>query len=473
MKKMTFKYLQTGLKRIGLLFFCGVIGFLLIILSNLLPVERMRSHIRNGAEILLQNTAQYQYADGYVSAILDNTTEDLILSKVVYQSENLISDAVMAPSYSYPGEDAGGLILFETLNRETLQDANIDTYPAYWHGYLVILRPLFLILTYADFRILNQILELILFSSVIYLMQKCGLGRFIPAFVVMIAFWNPGTMGVSLQYAPCYYLSIGGAIFVLLRNGGGCRIGFRSANGAIGEEGLRTENNTKVRQERDFRTFFMMLGVLTAYFDFLTYPIATFGVPMLFVVLCRDLESYSQNESYMKRLSRLLGCGVWWVAGYVGMWGEKWIYGSFLSGSDILTNAAGKIAERSSAEEGGAQISRLWTVKYLLDYALLKKPYIILMLLFVVVLAVWQGNSGKKYRNKRKGNGIYLELVCIGLLPLIWYFVAANHSYIHPRLVYRAMGVLILAAGVIVTELSGYLAVLHRPIQSKLDGDVF
>lgn len=470
MKKKTIECFRTGSKRIGLLLLCGVIGFLLLILSNLLPVERMRSHIRNGAEILLQNTAQYQYADGYVSAILDNTTEDLILSKVVYQSNDLICDAVMAPNYSYPGEDAGGLILFETLNRESMQDASIDTYPAYWHGYLVILRPLFLLLTYADFRILNQILELALFAEVIYLMQKQGLGRFIPAFVVMIAFWNPGTMGVSLQYAPCYYLSIGGAILVLLRYGTKCRIS-KVADGTDGEERPRTEIKAQERRERCLVTFFMMLGVLTAFFDFLTYPIATFGVPMIFVILCRDIENSFQSESYMKRFGRLISCGAWWAVGYAGMWAEKWVYGSFLSGTNLLANAAGKIIERSSAEEAGTQISRFGTVKYILNYALLKKPYIILVFLFLIVLAVRRVGGQDACREdegeNRKRIGLCLELMCIGLLPLIWYFVAANHSYIHPRLVYRSMGVLVFAAGVMVTEISASVIDLHSTIRSK------
>ena len=280
------------LKRVILLLLCGVVGLLLIILSNILPVDRIRSHVRSGADILLQNSAQYQYADGYVSAILDNTTDDLILAKVVYQSENPVQDAVMVPSYSYPGEDAGGLILFETLNRTTFEDAQIDIYPVYWHGYLAILRPLFLILTYSDLRILNQILELLLLIAVLYLMQKRSLDRFIPAFAVMIAFWNPGTMGVSLQYAPCYYLSMGGAAVLLLAG-------------------------DRIRQGQ-FLTFMMLIGALTSYLDFLTYPAATFGVPMIFAVLlrresCLLAGQQSEKSGIRVRMMRFVQCGIWWL----------------------------------------------------------------------------------------------------------------------------------------------------------------
>ncbi len=466
MKKKKAQHIPSDVKRIGLLLLCGVIGFLLIILSNLLPVERIRNHIRNGAEILLQNSAEYQYADGYVSAVLDNSTDDLILAKVVYESTDPIQDAVMVPNYSYPGEDAGGLILFETLNRESTEDANIDFYPVYWHGYLVILRPLFTILTYADFRILNQILELILFAAVLYLMQKRSLGRFIPAFVVMIAFWNPGTMGVSLQYAPCYYLSMIGSAIVLLRENG------------MAESGV-------ARAELASLTFFMLLGVLTSYLDFLTYPIATFGVPMIFVILQCSKGSGLDDLGIAQRLHGLIRCGLWWMIGYVGMWAEKWIYGSLLCRTSLLGLAFGKISERASAEESGEQISRLGTVGYLLQYAFFKKPYIILIMLFLVflvVIAAWRRKrcgdchcvapaaaiektaaekeferNPKKSREKNPKKEINLELLCIAGLPLIWYFTAANHSHMHPRLVYRSMGVLLFAVGSLMTQVMMHL----------------
>lgn len=197
-----------------LLFLCGVTGMLLIYLSYMLPVDRIRNHVKSGADILLQETAMYQYADGYVSAILDNSTDDLMLAKTVYQSGDPLLDAVWAPNYAIPGQDAGGLILFETLNSNDLSKAQIDVYPIYWHGYLVLLKPLFLILTYADFRILNQILEFGLMLLLLFLMQKRGLSRYIPACAAMLAFWNPATMGVSLQYAACFYLSIGASVLL-------------------------------------------------------------------------------------------------------------------------------------------------------------------------------------------------------------------------------------------------------------------
>lgn len=201
------------------LFLCLILsilcGMTLLVLVNYLPSERIKNNVRSGAQIILQENAEFQYADGYVEAILDNYTDALILSKVVYPSDHPLKDAVMVPSYSFPGQDVEGMQLFGTLNDNPLDHAQIDTYARYWHGYLAVLKPFFTFFSYADFRILNQAAELILMLTIVVLMQKRHLGALIPAYAGMLILWNPGTMGVSLQYAPCCYISLGAAAFIL------------------------------------------------------------------------------------------------------------------------------------------------------------------------------------------------------------------------------------------------------------------
>lgn len=362
-------------KRMTLLFLCGMTGMLLIYLSYMLPVARIRNHVKSGADILLQETAMYQYADGYVSAILDNSTDDLMLAKTVYQSGDPLLDAVWAPNYAIPGQDAGGLILFETLNSNDLSKAQIDVYPIYWHGYLVLLKPLFLILTYADFRILNQILEFGLMLLLLFLMQKRGLSRYIPACAAMLAFWNPATMGVSLQYAACFYLSIGASVLLF-------------------------------RKQRDSLLFFMLIGALTSFLDFLTYPLVTLCVPLITTILLKSAERFScRNISVVRSgIGDLFGKAVWWGIGYAGMWAQKWIYGSIVSKKNILVEASGKIGK----------------------------------------------------------NGFYVELIIISLLPMLWFCFTANHSHMHPRLVYRTLGVSVYAGMVVITDLFFYLSKKNR-----------
>ena len=52
------------------------------------------------------------------------------------------------------------------------------------------------------------------------------------------------------------------------------------------------------------------------------------------------------------------------------------------------------------------------------------------------------------YRGKRVSSAklsILVPFLIIAILPLVWFFATANHSYVHPRLVYRAFGVTIIS----------------------------
>ena len=136
---------------------------------------------------------------------------------------------------------------------------------------MAFLKPFFCFFSFADFRIFNQAVELILILVVVVLMQKKNLGSMIPGYIAMIVLWNPGTMGVSLQYAPCFYVSIGASLIILQRDG----------------------------LTKDFRQdlfLFLFCGILTAYLDFLTYPIATLGLPLSFWILSEEAAFRESKE---------------------------------------------------------------------------------------------------------------------------------------------------------------------------------
>ena len=402
------------------------VGMILLVCVNLLPQERIKNHVRDGAAVILQEHAEYQYAEGYVESILDNYTDAIILSKVVYPSDHPLKDAIFVPSYSFPGQDVEGMQLFGTLNDNPLEDAQIDTYARYWHGYLVLLKPFFVFFSYADFRIFNQAVELILILTVVVLMQKRKLGSTIPGYIAMIVLWNPGTMGISLQYAPCFYVSIGASLIILWQDG----------------------------LTKDFRQdlfLFLFCGVLTAYLDFLTYPIATLGLPLSFWILSED----ANNKKRLKKglLGKSVRICVTWVIGYLGMWAGKWMLGSLLSGENIVNDAFQNIVNRTSTNDGEQSLSRFGVVIYLIRYTFGKWPYLLLMLILLIVLMGDILCHGEQLADSEivftkavhSDKGTIMTLILVGTLSFFWYFITANHSFIHPRLVYRSMGVTVFA----------------------------
>ena len=57
----------------------SVLGFALIIMVYMLPIDTIKANINRGSEVLLVQGSEYLYAGDYKSAILDNETDALIL----------------------------------------------------------------------------------------------------------------------------------------------------------------------------------------------------------------------------------------------------------------------------------------------------------------------------------------------------------------------------------------------------------
>ena len=416
--------LKNNIKCLGVLLICGMVGMGLLILSYLLPAKNMKEHVASGANVYLTEGTEFGYAEDYRSAILDNYTDALILSEVVYPTMDAINDAVNVPNYYYPEHDANDLPLFGYLKNNQKDSRATLSYARYWHGYLTVLKPFYLVFDFSDMVIFNQMLQLILLVIVIYLIQKNGLARYLPAFVSMIIFWNPATMGMSLQYSPCFYISMTATMLLLLN--------YWKSSRELHVQG--NDMNVHWSQIGTF-LFFMIIGVLTSYFDFLTYPLVTLCVPLIFFIIL-----YATSETKLIDIIRIC---IYWTLGYLGMWAEKWIIGSLLTGNNIIKDGMYNLFSRTSTEADGEKISRFGTIKFIIHVTVLKWPYVILLLCLIIAIALW-GLREKKQCEKSeiKGkNKVVMLMIIIGLLPFLWFFLAANHSYEHPRLVYRIIGI--------------------------------
>ncbi len=380
---------------------CGVIGQLLLIMAYCLPTEVIALNIGRGAESLVHQGAEYNYAEDYTESILDNATDAIMLSEALFPSESCVEGAALVPHYVYADKESQVFSLMAFLNHDDLSDVTILNYPRYWHGYLTILKPLFCMFDYSDFKIINQAIQLTIISTVLVLMMKKGLEKYIVAFLPMLVIWNPATMGVSLQYAACFYVSMIGSIIVLCRE-----------------------------TKKDWLLFFG-LGVATSYLDFLTYPIVTFGIPMIFLII-------KKAENLEKPIERILVNGVHWAIGYVGMWASKWIIGTTISHENIISDAFSNIESRTSIAVDGENITRIGAVIRLTDAAFFKWTYVLMLLGVVVYLFI------KNYK-KFKLNPATIALLAISIMPIVWFMFTANHSYIHPRLVYRNWGITVFA----------------------------
>ena len=233
------------------------LGCLLLIVAYYLPSDKIAQNVNSGAETLLTEGAGFQYAPGYKAAILDNQTDAVMLSETVYPSEDPVKDSLLVPMFVYDGRDTQELSLMAYLNNDTETNRVVSNYPRYWHGYLIFLKPFFMFFDFSDSRMFHLGLQMILFVAVLYLLDKRNLREFILPYTMVLLLWNPASTGICMQYYACFYVTTFCVIFMLHK-----------------QEWLQ-------RNTFRYHVLFLIVGICTSYLDFLTYPIATLGIPLV------------------------------------------------------------------------------------------------------------------------------------------------------------------------------------------------
>ena len=385
---------------LGLLLLCGVFT---------LPVEKIDQNVRKSAPII-QEEGTYPDLSTSFTSTLDNFTDSIMLLEAADDRDaSILLRAVSAyrggmnytdnPANVLVGHYVGGFDFNTTL-----------PYFRYWHGYLVFLKPLLLITDYHGVRIVNGILQASLFiiTALLFLERKKDL--YVIPWMLGYLMLMPIVLAKCLQYSSCFYVFMFGALALLLVN--------------------------DIQKYAPF--IFLNVGIATAFFDFLTYPIATFGVPMaVYLVLTEN-----RYENLSKRIIAIIKNGVIWVIGYVGMWASKWIVTSYIINYNVVKEAFDTFLYRSGDTQSGIHLSRGPVV--LGNYAtFLQTPVIyvtiicLIYLIYMIVKNRWS-HTWIAWKN-------FIPYFLVGLAPIAWYCFALNHSAVHVFFVNKACIVTYLA----------------------------
>lgn len=413
MQKETRHTAVKGAVRLTLILLGGIaLGFGLLVAAFCLPVEPMAQNVRLSIPTLdgtwgSGEEAAEQVVKGYQTMQLDNATDASMLLTAIHQSDTGAVDRAINV-YTYRHEvyytQYGTLMQY---GQTGLEDMNDTATTRYWLGYLIVLKPLLLFMTYMDIRVLNMLLQGLMLAGILMLMQQRGLGRYGLPFALAMCAVTPAITGLSLQFSTALWV-MGLAMLVLLWKPDWVRHGVGDA------------------------AFFLVTGMATSYFDYLTYPLLTFGMPFVLWLLMNEDDS---NRAVWKRLLR---CGMAWCAGYAGMWVGKWAIAALAGNEDFWSSVVGSIETRTSAELRDAAITR-WDALLATLKVYAKKPY----LLLGVATAIGYGAALWRSR-RRKTTGcraLYGALLAVATLPLIWFLLMANHTYIHAYFTCRALAV--------------------------------
>ncbi len=297
-------------------------------------------------------------------------------------------------------------------------------YSYYWHGYVSILRPLLLLFNYSELRIFNGICQFLLVLFLAFIIGKEKGIRYMLMLATSYLLLSPGALSMSLQFSWVFYIAYTGTIVLLLK---------------------RDYFSTRFR----YLYLFMTLGLLTSYCDLLTYPLFTWGMPLVWwLIMAKAPESAVTRETAGKSVraealfyvKQVVFSGFSWIAGYAGMWIMKWVIATPALGENIFKTAVDEVFKLSGTLE--TETLHLSDRLKAAHTNWLHYEYKIYALLLLCWLVWWFCSSLKNggYRT-RKRYAFFLT----GISSIVWYFTLATHTQTHHFFTYRILGVSILA----------------------------
>ncbi len=398
-----------------MLLLCVLLCIALNAAAFLIDTDTMRQNAAQGTLMIAQEGASPQLVGGFKSAQLDNYTAALILKTAAYTGpESLLQKAFGGLRTDLaPAEDQSAWDAFCTYG-----SGNGLSYSRYWHGYTFPLRLLLCVLNTANIEMLLLFVSLALacaVASACFARAPAALpGLAIAWFLLM-----PPAVGICLQYAPLTLLTLGACLAVLLLD-------------------------ARIERAVGMPAFFALTGLLTNYFDLLTFPLVSLGFPLA-LLLCLRLQ---RGDGLRALMACLIGCGVAWALGYGLMWGLKWVLTAAVYGPERLTGIFVQAALRVSSASNGETLSRLNVLRMNFAVILDKPAYLLLLLVTAVACAAVSIRRAVCLRRaglRVQPDARMLTLLLLALVPVAWYLVMANHSFDHTYYTYRNGTVSVLA----------------------------
>ncbi len=386
---------STAFKILICLFVCAAAGSILITIANYLPIRQ---------EYQIESLQQLEQ-EGLFPEVPGLVKTDGNFHSDHPGALELATDALMVKMALYDGEGAGIHQAFYAYS--TQYEAE---YSRYWHGYVVLLRPLLYFFTYWDLRIINGIMQSLLVLLVALLIGKRRGIRYALAVFSSYLLLMPMALAYCLQYSWMFYVSFGALLLFL-----------------AGPEQWLAHQRVLI--------LFTLTGCMTIYLDLMTYPLLSWGLLAAWVLV------FTKEERALTHIAQLIQSAFAWLFGYLGMWVMKWVIGSIVLRQNLFARALLEVELWlfNGSEEGLSVAERL-KVLYENISTYSYRVYVVILLCWMLYL----GYRMLRYGCRATAKGPALLLITCS--SLVWYTVMASHSQQHHIFTHRAFGVSIAAA---------------------------
>ncbi len=404
--------------RLLIIFVCSVAaGYLLLVAVYMLPTKRIDDNVAKSAHIMQEEDAVRCLVHGNLSTAQDNVTDSLMLLIAAHpEDEPAFVEAVKneLDAYSFNlGNTARGLAEKYLGNAP---DEGSIAYSRYWHGYLILLKPLLLIMSYGKIRFLIGFAQLALVMCIVGILCYKKQPLMAVPVVLVYLFMNPAVLSLSMQYNSIFTITFAELLLI-----------------AVNEKFYENPTN--------WIYHFFVTGIAVAYFDLLTYPLVAFGVPFIFLI-----ARYGKKNG--RNFLQLIKSGLSWVIGYALMWAGKWLLADIITGQGTIKAALGQVMHRIS---GSSEVTGE-SLPYLKLAATAIGRNLELVKVWLVIGAVLAVCGLVLVIIKRKGLFSAICIWILGLMPFAWYAVLANHSSIHMLFTYRNMAITIFALAMVIAK---------------------
>lgn len=381
-----------------------------IVASYLLPDYNIRGHIAE-SEKQIENEWDNKPLFAGVGASLDMHTDTLMLNiaynKGTYNNQRALEKAF--ENSFYENNDTALTALKTNIETDQL---NNHEYSRYWHGIQVILRPLLMHFNYLEIRYILMFILIVLLGITFAMIGKQLGMKYVIALATTMCLMYIAIIPMSIQYSSIFIITLISMIAIMLMY--------------------------KKEKQKYMPITFFIIGAFATYFDLLTYPLVTLGLPLILAVLLED-KLYKEKNKIVYLITYIIKLGVLWTIGYGLIFFTKWVIASIILKKDAITLAIEQLLFRVNGNEQ-YPVKRLEVIKK--NFEIFYNP--IAKYIVIGITIIW-GIMFVLYRKPIKNFNILIPLLCISIVPYIWYIAFAGHSSIHCWFTYKIQAMSIFA----------------------------
>jgi len=402
------KFLRLPVRLIIILIFSVITGLGLLWLSAQIPSSAIHNKTSESADYYLSNPRMKPVLmEGYNNTMRDYYADSIWLS-IAYAYDGSLK-SVIESKYAFVEKVSQGENFRAQLDGKL--DANKE-YFRYWHGPIVLIRPLLLVFNVQQIYWLCTAAIILLFAAIIFLL--CKHREYIAAIITGITFIIGGFFlgGISLEYTQVFLVT-----------------------GIISLIAMR---KVWQNQSKQLPYLFFFSGILINYLDFMTAETLTLTFPLLLVLWLRRKHKMSELKFEKILLYMFL-----WVLGYGLMWGSKWLITRVALGGEVWQSIGGQMGLRSYSQTIGLSLPQMFFIALRLNLHCLTifcfSPWIsVAFVIAFIALLIYA------FRNRPLVSDWYwvASVIIVSLVPILRIIIMTEHELLHYFFTYRAFSVI-------------------------------